>query len=443
MSLSAANSSMIPLASTKAIEDTLGSATSTIRAKRWLSPANRYRLDTIMRVEADRQSGTIKRGHLAQYIAVSTLLHCTDGWSYLGRSLQALISGDSKSAIHLAYYAELRAAMSILACEGIGVMNTRHFIVDAANSVRELPNPKGTHNFVWDCISWWANDVRSGPYLANLVRPGGQSLETWLAPLGGSTIISAHAQHWFLQWGMDLMLMGDDQRARNEASYRPSGMTGRAEPLLKDALAFVIDLWSALETSHSAGFDEIDRYILRLSLEKAFLGRTGLNPRLHRKRFEAYIRPCVAQHAWSQASQDAWFDFLRRKTAREDSKLFHYSQLSPASTKHAELAVISRACLLLRIASTATQRVFERAGIAKADLEFWRDQVGVHRGFWGLSGPPTPLTDLWADIRDLIADLRLFGATKTTNHHQFTMAHSTALTSIGSCERVALWTMAG
>ena len=40
--------------------------------------------------------------------------HCLDGWTFLSRALAALLSGDTHTTRHLAYYAQLRAALSLL-----------------------------------------------------------------------------------------------------------------------------------------------------------------------------------------------------------------------------------------------------------------------------------------------------------------------------------------
>ncbi len=98
----------------------------------WLSKSNKYSSDTINRITADINAGNLHKRQMAQYVAASVILHCNDGWSYLGRSLSALLRGDPHRARHLAYYAELRGAMSLLASNGIGVFNKQHFVIDGA-----------------------------------------------------------------------------------------------------------------------------------------------------------------------------------------------------------------------------------------------------------------------------------------------------------------------
>src|SRR5690349_10494850 len=100
----------------------------------WLRADNRYRHNCIDRLRKDMGSSRgLRASHLREYISASTVLHCMDGWAYLGRSLASYLSGDIDVARHLAYYAELRAAMSLLGTEGIGIFHNRHICIDAAN----------------------------------------------------------------------------------------------------------------------------------------------------------------------------------------------------------------------------------------------------------------------------------------------------------------------
>jgi len=70
-------------------------------------------------------AGTIQSPtQLSEYIAASCLLHCSDGWSYLGRAISALLRGDPHRARHLAYYAELRAATALLAKVGVSSIDS-------------------------------------------------------------------------------------------------------------------------------------------------------------------------------------------------------------------------------------------------------------------------------------------------------------------------------
>src|SRR5262245_50036590 len=90
------------------------------RRARWLQTNNKYRVRCTHRYECDLKASppTVDHAGLTSYIAASGPCHVVDGWSFLGRAVDAALHGDPYTAIHLGYYAELRAAMSLLACEG-------------------------------------------------------------------------------------------------------------------------------------------------------------------------------------------------------------------------------------------------------------------------------------------------------------------------------------
>ena len=72
---------------------------------------------------------------LAEYLALSSACHAIDGWRYISQSAFAFLNGSRTQALHLAYYAELRAALSILSRSGIGVLKYKHFALTAGRGV--------------------------------------------------------------------------------------------------------------------------------------------------------------------------------------------------------------------------------------------------------------------------------------------------------------------
>src|ERR1700685_1183046 len=104
------------------VEMTLSGLRRFARQYKWVGTTNRYSLDTVGKISSDSSAGGKIRNprHLSQYIAASCILHCSDGWSYLGKAIMSLLRGDPHRCRHLAYYAELRAVMSLVATEGIG-----------------------------------------------------------------------------------------------------------------------------------------------------------------------------------------------------------------------------------------------------------------------------------------------------------------------------------
>src|SRR5438067_355249 len=130
------------------VEKTLSGLRRFAREFHWIGKSNAYSGDIIEKIKMDSVAHRIRNPrHLSQYISASCLLHCADGWSYLGKAIVLLLRGDPHRCRHLAYYAELRAAMSLLAADGIGIFNNTHFVFDGPNSVTRLPRNYNTHRF--------------------------------------------------------------------------------------------------------------------------------------------------------------------------------------------------------------------------------------------------------------------------------------------------------
>jgi hypothetical protein len=108
-------------------------------------------------------------------------------------------------------------------------------------------------------------------------------------------------------------------------------------------------------------------------------------------------------------------------------------------------SIISRAALLLRIASGATAQLVERSGLTASSIEFWWNGFGQARGLWEGQREVGTLTDLWADIEEWLEQIRDF-ETKTS-HAERTFYRignelGRVLPGLASCERVAVWGIA-
>ncbi|MGY4399236.1 hypothetical protein [Bradyrhizobium sp. USDA 3315] len=426
------------------VETTFAGLRKFIGEARWIGASNRYGADTIQRIQSDNKIARVREPRqLSQYIAASTVLHCADGWSYLGRALMALLGGDSARAIHLAYYAELRAAMSLLATEGIGVFSNAHFFIDAPNSAKLMQTRSGTHNFVWDCLKYWGMQSRSGLLFSRLVRPYGRTLDDWLIPVGGSSSVAPQAQRWFLQWGMDLKVLSSDRDARNTSSYRPSGLLQQNPIEAEAVLSFVRETWAALEPSPLSSFEGIDRHILRIALERVFKGTTGKNPSEEPAKFGATVASVLKRQDLPVHLESGWAGFLKRQTVPDDLLLVKYSKEDPASAL-GHFAVTARATLMLRIASGAAAETVQAAGFTASDIAFWSSGLGRGRGLSDALDVDGAATELWADIEDHLRSVGEFQSEYTAADQTFSLAGTKigqSLFGLGSCERVAIWSL--
>ena len=250
-------------ASRKHIEDHFAALPRGFRRRKWINANNRYRTNCISRYRADiAPGGTVRNSQLLSYIAASAPCHAIDGWSFLGRAIDSALRRDAYGAIHFGYYAELRAAMALLACEGFCVLDDKHPVVSPLGIPTPLPQlqflnklgnyyPKDarTHVVPKPCLQHWSTLSKSADLLNEIVRPGDAGLRDWLGLVGVPSNSRAIGQKWLRAWGVDLGLMETDHLARNLVSYRPSEFRLPAAAKAEDVLSFVSELWQLFEPS--------------------------------------------------------------------------------------------------------------------------------------------------------------------------------------------------
>jgi len=411
---------------------------------RWLSTGNKYALEAVGQLEIDTSpGGALAHRQLARYIAASTLMHCVDGWSYAARALEAMLSGDTHAATHLAYYAELRAAMSLLASGGIGVFDDRHFVV-TKNGSCERVNGR-THGFAWDALSHWATRPDSSKLVLEAIRPGGIPLEKWLPhfPAAPGTGVQAKlVASWLLEWGIDLQTFVEDRDARNRSSYRPTALPQARRIDFSRSLQFMEGFWSSFEPSALHPFRILDRYLLRRSMGQAFRASKGVSPRRAPRAYMKFVKVLLHQVGPGDLTPAAWKDFLDLTTPKEDSPLITAAEgREPKDSPLHHVGVIARAAMLLRVATGASRSLL--AVIPPADitnLRFWWHGFGEDRGYWEASSIPSLLSDLWTDIQGAVNESELW-RTSSGSRHGFFMAKSLEARALSTCERIPLWSL--
>ncbi len=443
MTLNARDRQIISRLMRRHVEETLSGLKATLAGSRWVTAANRYSTDPVS-VLADEVEN--RRGHqdieLAQYIAASPILHATDGWSYLGKAIVALLRGDPHRAIHLAYYAELRAATSLLAAEGIGIFSTNHFAITHRNSVRKFYSNMGTHRFAWACLSYWATTPNATQLFVRMIRPQGIELEDWFASVGGTSAIAPQAQAWFRQWGVDLKEFAGDRDARNISSYQPDGIPDTWQVDGREALEFARDLWASLEPSPLTSFDAVDRNILRIATETLFSSRTGDPVHSNPHAFQRFAEGIIGDQNLQAPIETELLRYIMRRTSPHNATIFTHSKKVATDALFGAHSVISRATLLLRLASGSSALMLRAAAVGESEIAFWSEAIGKGRGLWE-DTLDTPM-DMWADVLDMLATVELFQQEFDAPEQTFFKMRaklSEALINMGSSERVAIWAM--
>lgn len=429
-------------ASTEAIANTLGNTRRHFASSCWLEAGNPYLIDCI---DTLRQPGhSINRAALSEYISISASLHCSDGWSFLGRALDACSRSDVTTCVHLAYYAELRAAMSLLATEGIGIFNDRHFVVTALNRCKQIGRRGrrlGTHQIAWFALEYWATLQKSSKLLRQVIKPGGIPMGTWLDAFGASTTSRVIATKWLRTWGLDLKQFseGTDRTARNQASYRPTRIYARPNINTIEITEFIRNLWKSFEPQPNTRFEILDRYLLRLSIEKAYDAKHPST----RRYFDAEVSLMLKTVIGDAPLVEEWKQFFTKAISPQDLMIItEASKITASTDPRYHLQILSRANLLLRVATGACAKLFAECSFGRTELEFWWKPFGEERGLWNTGDDPSEFMDLWNDIDDAVNKLDGWesanrGSIPTNMTWKNDLQHEISV--LGECERIALW----
>ena len=431
-------------ASGSAIRDVISRLKPYWEAQSWLSLHNPYQKDPVGRISSDIKSGRLANDHLAEYVAASAVIHCFDGWSYLGRALEAEMAGDPDASRHLGYYAELRAAMSVLASGGIGVFDSQHIVVDGAQVCDVLTKFGGTHNFVWNALEIWAESEVGYKSVFRSIKPGGLPLSEWLEQFhAGAHFVGTK---WLQQWGLDLSRLTDDRRARNLASYRPTTFTSPGPRPISDTMKSILQIWEMCEPEGNGGFPILDRHLLRhsLGLVSHSLYQGGQLSAGAIRQYCQQVELMLSSIA-PVSVPNGWHKFLSYKNLADIPKIVDDANgkddaYHPSHSKQ----VLARATLLLRVATGCSEDLLSKATMdIKASLGFWRSSLSVRRRLWPESAPISSSLDLWSDVDDASSSIREWLEQKQKGslacHHVLWTEQASAASTLATTERAFLW----
>lgn len=419
-----------------------------IKRNKWLAARNRYIDNCEKKLREDTKSANlVKQTDLAQYISASGPVHCMDGWSFLGKALMCLFLGDSDASRHLGYYAELRAAMSLLATEGIGIFNINNFVVDSNATCTRIPGDKRvlqTHRLTWLTLEHWAGLRRSAKLLGNIISPGHIPLAIWLDSFSGGNILQAIGADWFRTWGLDLHRLSDDREARNISSYRPTRFKHVNSLTAIELSAFARSMWQLFEPS-SSRFEMLDRYLLRLSLEQSFFAIKGKSADVAHKDFTDMITKMLDLIQPGGLSQEEWCLFLNRTTQPDDPPLLVEARGKAAiDDAHHHLQVIGRSALMLRVSTGASSNLIQASGINGQHLQFWWRPLAIDHGLVDSINDLENMEDMWADIEIALEQCATWEQANFGNqpsHARWQREQSYPISILGGCERAGLWGM--
>ena len=394
--------------------------TSLCTNRQWLPSGHLY-ADV---VNALRGNSNISGTLLAEYIAFSIPLHLADGWVFLARAFDAIKAGDSRSAVHMAYYAELRAAMSLLASEGVGIFNYRHVAIGPNYVAMDYPHLP-THAATWELLETWGNDPNRSSSILDAIKVERRSINEWFNEVNIiSSVQHVVASEWLKEWSLDLSIFVEDRNLRNEVSYRPSRIVQSTNtvPLKDQVIDPLLLAWDPIQPSSDRGGALVDQDLLALALSLA------------------HDRPNLSQSQWEQfvdqnlsAASNSLRSYLK-DPSNWVHDIFTWAQDTAIPPK--VNSVLSRATLLLRIANAVCALKLDQANVMKDDLRFWWDSLGQDCGYWTPGDEPDVFADLWGDVSNAIQDvshvLQTYGSSITMSHiHQVMGQRCHSLNTLG------------
>ena len=378
-------------------------------------------------------------GQAVDAVAVSIPTHCVDGWTFAARSMNALLAGDLHACRHMAYYAQLRPSLCILANLGVGLFNGLNFVIDVNGQIVRIdPTPKansrglGTHSIVWTALEAWGQDPVLAELFLDLLKIKHVSLRDMLDVLWPGFIGVTTVGTLISAWGIDLKRGIEDHKYRNNSSYAPHALNPIATRT-STSLRFVGGSWRMFEPSGGSGFDNLDRHLLRKILRAQLEisdpggpvedGPLGTNYGT----LPAAIRQfCPREFVLSQPITP---DILRNA----------YAKTKPAKPLH----MLSRALLLLRTATAFTHTSLIGAGIdvAGGELTAWLDEIAVTRGFCADGQSIGDGTGLWDDMVLAIDELEHSRTPAPANLNSWKSRTPNGFPVVGEIERIALWSL--
>ncbi len=405
--LSSQEKEYLNLASPDGIQKSAPSLLNNFGNDRWLNRNNTYYNNLVKSIKKEDKKGNLNSHDLREYIAVSILFHLIDSWEYLGQALYAQVRGEP-IAIHLGYYAEMRATMSLLASQGIGVFDQHHCIIDVAGNAHLISDKRrSTHHAIWLYLEHWLKSRDAGVLLGRIVRPRSIPLTMWINEMpcvGEEGPALINASKMLYDFGVDLKRMTNDRFLRNAASYGPLYISSYRNRNFMKPIKYVSDIVRKLEPSTTqGGIDILDLYFLCQTVENIFNSMPTLqdHPDELKRQVDTmltavledgYLYKEVERFILGKILDQKVPKLIRLSSGRGD----YYGDPRP---------LLSRAFFLLHIATGAASDFMRATNIDFQTLEFWWSIRGWEIGLWKDINRPENITDLWADVASALEDI--------------------------------------
>lgn len=390
----------------------------------------------------------IPANQVAQFLAMSAPTHCANGWAFLSRAFNSILSGDAHSAWHFAYYAELRAAQSILAANGCGVFNSWNCVVDSYGKLIQVDDRKqkrifGTHDMTWMAIKALLEAPRlSSHNVINGIVLGGNTIGELVQAAFPGTPIWNNIYAWLNSWLFDLEEGSNDRAMRNRCSYNPHELTTHSLSV-GEGIEFIDEFWKLFTPVPGSIFFNLDKYLLREALfseaEKSLHGDGVTNPSIKEKIARLENAFTLLKSSYPTISINK--DFVLKKQSASNPLILKEAKnrkLFPSSP----LPILARASLFLRLANGVVMNLLEDAGVNMAEqLDFWLHEKACERGFINSAMKLSSWSDLFMDVQNSMDDLLEHVNSLDPLEREYILSRS-PIYRVCEAERIIFWSLA-
>ena len=395
---------------------------------------------TIRKVRKARQHLT--EAQMTELVAACGPNHCMDGWGYLSRSVSALVARDGHSAKHMAYYAQLRAAMSILAISGVGIFNCLNICVDANGAIHKLEDNtenqsgRNTHSIVWPALDAWLRIDANAARFLTAITLHGSNLKDALDSIWPNRQPASIVVPLINAWALDLDIASRHHEQRNISSYSPHDLN-EIPCSFQDEMDFLSEMWNALEPSVPNGFVQLDNHMLRRMFQMVHQqDNSAMAPadRVLLANSSVASRYGELEPTLQQAVPVA---FLLDESGAVEPQIFQLASTDGSTPR----AMISRAVLLLRAATAMNVLTLNEAGFSqdRTEIRPWLDPLLIHRGIVAAGELPDRMADLWDSTRFAVEDFQTSLADCSYEPHDFFAANLNGTPDVTQLERAAMW----
>jgi len=348
---------------------------------------------------------------LNEYMPFATLNHLLDWWSLLRAGTESLFSGATNLNIHLAYYAELKGAMSILALHGVFNFNFENIqckrsLTGCVDDLTKL----GTHKAVPSMFSQVISQTDTLGIMVNKIKGNnicGISIDDyidWLKVWAKTTSLTLEGL--IRDSIADVTQLSKDHEERNNNTYPPSNEF-KLDLDYKDILTELASFWESLSWN-IGGTGVVMETNFNLSLLMRLYDERPWGPRRNANGDEIQETPLEFEERKMLSFTSEMLSIARKHGAPEirvatlektivqfKSSIFSkYLRLTDRENPRFTLWVTARASMLLFISTSLVQEFID------APTALWLEKFIASKGIWEWN--PKDACD------DFIADYPLF-----------------------------------